>query len=122
MVDFKLSEEEQMLRDMVRDFTRAEIMPVAAHHDETGEFPEAVCREAWEHGPMNAHIPESHGGLGSSAMGGVLVGEETGYGCSGIATAMEGNDLSEATWALQVNHVRGPSSARAPWRAPLWPP
>jgi len=100
VVDFNLSEEEQMLREMVRDFTRAEIMPVAAHHDETGEFPEAVCRKAWEHGLMNVHIPESEGGLGLSAMGGVLIGEETAYGCSGIATAMEANNLAEAPLIL----------------------
>ena len=89
-----------MLRDMVRDFTRSEIMPVAAHHDETGEFPEEVCRKAWEHGLMNVHIPEAHGGLGLSAMGGVLIGEETAYGCSGIATAMEANNLAEAPLIL----------------------
>jgi acyl-CoA dehydrogenase len=89
-----------MLREMVRDFTRAEIMPVAAHHDETGEFPEAVCRKAWEYGLMNVHIPEAHGGLGLSAMGGVVIGEETAYGCSGIATAMEANNLAEAPLIL----------------------
>jgi acyl-CoA dehydrogenase len=100
VVDFNLSEEEQMLREMVREFTRAEIMPVAAHHDETGEFPEAVCRLAWEHGLMNVHIPEAHGGLGLSAMGGVVIGEETAYGCSGIATAMEANNLAEAPLIL----------------------
>jgi acyl-CoA dehydrogenase len=100
VVDFNLSEEEQMLREMVREFTRAEIMPVAAHHDETGEFPEAVCRLAWEHGLMNVHIPEAHGGLGLNAMGGVVIGEETAYGCSGIATAMEANNLAEAPLIL----------------------
>jgi acyl-CoA dehydrogenase len=100
VVDFNLSEEEQMLREMVRDFTRAEIMPVAVHHDETGEFPEAVCRKAWEYGLMNVHIPEAHGGLGLSAMGGVVIGEETAYGCSGIATAMEANNLAEAPLIL----------------------
>ncbi|MGM0578189.1 MAG: acyl-CoA dehydrogenase family protein [Myxococcota bacterium] len=96
MVDFKLTEEQQMLRQLARDFTKNEIMPAAEHHDRTGEFPEAICRKAWENGLMNIHIPESCGGLELGSFEGVLVGEETGYGCSGIGTAMEANNLAEA--------------------------
>lgn len=103
MVDFSLSEEQQMLRDMVREFTRNEITPRAAHHDETGEFPEEICRKAWEHGLMNLHIPEAYGGLGMDAMAGVLIGEEFAYGCSGIATAIEANNLAQAPVILAAN-------------------
>ena len=96
MVDFSLSDEQRMLRDLSRDFTAGEITPVAPHHDETGEFPEAVCRKAWETGLLNLHIPATCGGLELGTFEGTLIGEETGYGCSGIATAMEANNLAEA--------------------------
>jgi acyl-CoA dehydrogenase len=96
MVDFSLNEEQTMLRDMAREFTRREIIPKAAHHDETGEFPVEICRKAWETGLLNLHIAEEYGGLGLGVFESVVVCEETAYGCSGIATAMEANNLAEA--------------------------
>ncbi len=37
--DLSLTEEQEALISTARDFTRKEIIPIAAHHDETGEFP-----------------------------------------------------------------------------------
>jgi acyl-CoA dehydrogenase len=96
MVDFNLSEDQLGLRELAREFTRREIMPRAEHHDQTGEFPTEICKKAWETGLMNLHIPEAYGGLGLGTFEGVLLVEETGYGCSGIGTAMEANNLAEA--------------------------
>jgi acyl-CoA dehydrogenase len=96
MVDFSLSEEQQMLKEMAREFTRREIMPKAMHHDETGEFPVEICRKAWENGLLNLHIEEAYGGLGLGVFESAIVCEETAYGCSGITTAMEANNLAES--------------------------
>ena len=38
-MDFTLSEEHQMIKEMARDFAQHEIAPIAEHFDETGEFP-----------------------------------------------------------------------------------
>ncbi len=95
MVDFNLSSEQEALRQLARDFSRNEIRPVARHHDETGEFPHATLKKAWELGLMNTHIPESCGGLGLGTFDGCLIAEENGWGCTGIATAMEANTLAE---------------------------
>ncbi len=94
MVDFSLSEEQQMLRQLARDFTAKEITPAANHHDETGEFPEGICRKAWDAGLMNLHIPEAYGGLELGTFEGILIAEEMGFGCSGIGTAIEANNLA----------------------------
>jgi acyl-CoA dehydrogenase len=96
MVDFSLSEEEQMMRELARDFTRNEITPKAAHYDETSEYPEAICRKAWEAGLMNLHIPEDCGGLALSSFVGCMISEAFGYGCTGICTAIEANNLAQA--------------------------
>lgn len=96
MVDFNLTQEQQQLRDLARDFAKKEIRPVAAHHDRTGEFPAEVLRKAWEVGLMNTHIPESCGGLGLGAFEGSLIAEQNAWGCTGIATAIEANTLSQA--------------------------
>lgn len=114
MVDFSLSEEQTMYRQLARDFTKAEIMSAAVHHDETGEFPVEVCKKAWEAGLMNTHIPEAYGGMGLGSFDGVLIAEECGYGCSGITTAMEANNLAQAPLI-----VAGSDSVKKRFLAPM---
>jgi acyl-CoA dehydrogenase len=96
MVDFALTEEQQQLRALAHEFAEKEIVPKAAHHDQTGEFPRAICRKAWELGLMNTHIPEAFGGPGLGVLDGCLIAEEVARGCTGIGTAMEANTLAEA--------------------------
>lgn len=96
MVDFTLTEEQELLRQLARDFARTEIIPVAAHHDETGEFPVEVVKKAWEAGLLNTKIPEAYGGLGLGVFESCLIAEELGFGCTGITTAIEANNLAEA--------------------------
>jgi acyl-CoA dehydrogenase len=95
VIDFSLSEEQQQLRALAREFAANEIAPKAAHHDATGEFPRAICQKAWELGLMNTHIPEAYGGAGLGVLDGCLIAEETASGCTGIGTAMEANTLAE---------------------------
>jgi acyl-CoA dehydrogenase len=95
MVDFALSEEQQQLRALAHEFAEKEIVPRAAHHDATGEFPREICRKAWELGLMNTHIPEAYGGPGLGVFEGCLIAEEVAWGCTGIGTAMEANTLAE---------------------------
>jgi len=54
MLSFELSDEQLMLRDLARDFSRNSIAPVAAHHDETSEFPWQLVKEGREIGLFNA--------------------------------------------------------------------
>ena len=96
MVDFTLTEEQELLRQLARDFAKHEIIPVAAHYDETGEFPVAVVKKAWEAGLCNTKIPEGYGGLGLGVFESCLIAEELGYGCTGITTAIEANNLAQA--------------------------
>jgi len=96
MVDFALTEEQQQLRTLAREFAEKEIVPRAAHHDQTGEFPREICRKAWELGLMNTHVPEAYGGPGLGVLDGCMIAEEIAWGCTGIGTAMEANTLAEA--------------------------
>ncbi|NUN12381.1 MAG: acyl-CoA dehydrogenase family protein [Myxococcales bacterium] len=96
MVDFRLSPEQEQLRNLARDFTAKYIAPKAKHHDETGEFPAEICKKAWELGLMNTHIPEAHGGFGLGMFEGALISEEFGFGCTGIGTVMDCNNLASA--------------------------
>ena len=96
MVDFRLSTEQQQLRELAHSFAENEMRPAAAHHDESGEFPREVLQKAWDLGLMNVHLPEHCGGLNLGSFDGCLIGEELGWGCTGIGTAIEANGLAQA--------------------------
>ena len=92
-MDFKLSEEQELLRDTARRFARDEMAPVAGHYDQSGEFPRAIIRKAWELGLVSMCIPEENGGLGLPILEQCLVVEELSWGCAGMTTSMMANDL-----------------------------
>lgn len=96
MVDFRLTEEQQQIQELAREFGSRVIAPKAAYHDETGEFPREICKKAWEQGLMNVHIPEEFGGAGLGVFESCLIAEEIASGCTGIGTAMEANNLAAA--------------------------
>ncbi len=94
-ISFSLSEEQEQLRQLAHDFARDVIRPVAAHHDETGEYPWEVIRQAHELGLVNTHVPGAYGGLELGAVDGLLIAEELAWGCTGIGTAIEANGLAQ---------------------------
>lgn len=91
--DLSLTEEQQALTQTAREFTKREIIPVAAKYDESGEFPREILKRAWETGLMNVEVPEAYGGLGGSCLDHCLIQEEVAYGCAGFNTSMAANML-----------------------------
>lgn len=94
-MDFDLGPEQQELVQRARAFTREYISPNAMKYDRSGEFPKDICRAAFEHGFMNPHIPAEYGGSPHSVLEHCMVLEEMATGCSGIATAIDANGLSQ---------------------------
>ncbi len=91
--DLSLTEEQNALVELARDFTKKEIVPKAAHLDETGEFPFEICNKARELGLMNIEVGEAYGGVGLGCLDHTLVLEEIAYGCAGVNTSMSANML-----------------------------
>ncbi|MFN3198720.1 MAG: acyl-CoA dehydrogenase family protein [Bradymonadia bacterium] len=106
MVSFKLSQEQQQLQETARQFARDVIRPATAHHDETGEYPMEIIKQAWEIGLVNTHIPEAYGGLELGCFEGALIGEENAWGCTGISTAIEANTLAELPVVVAGNEAQ----------------
>ena len=75
-MDLHLSDEHCMIRDMARDFAQKEIAPVAAHYDETGEFPYETVMKMGAQGFMGIEVPEEYGGVGMDTLAYVLALEE----------------------------------------------
>jgi len=71
-----LSEEHEMLRQAAREFAQNEIIPIAAEHDESGEFPLETIRKMGKLGFMGIEVPEEYGGAGMDTLAYVLALEE----------------------------------------------
>lgn len=63
-MNLRFTEEQEMMRKMVRDFANKEIAPLAADMDENDEFPEQVIRKMGKLGLMGIPISEHYGGTG----------------------------------------------------------
>jgi alkylation response protein AidB-like acyl-CoA dehydrogenase len=71
-----LSEEEQMFRDMVRQFAEEQIAPLVHDMDQAARLDPQLVETVFELGLMGIEIPEQHGGAGASFFTSVLVVEE----------------------------------------------
>ena len=92
-MDFSLSEEQTQIQQVARDFARNEILPRAAHYDETAEFPTPIVNQARELGFTALNVPVEFGGAGLGALEIAIVAEELAYACAGICTCITLNSL-----------------------------
>jgi len=95
LIDFKPSDEQQLVVDTVRSFAAKEIRPRARECEESKKLPDSVIEQAHELGLVANALPESAGGGGQrSAVTGALVAEELAWGDLAIALAIQSPSLS----------------------------
>ncbi len=94
MIGFSLTEEQEALQAMAREFAEKEMKPKAAKYDEGHEFPEDVMKKAFEAGFLTCTIPAEYGGGGLSDLDTVIISEELAAGCAGMYTTMMVNALA----------------------------
>ncbi|OQP07257.1 MULTISPECIES: acyl-CoA dehydrogenase [Geobacillus] len=82
-MDFSLTKEQQMIKEMVRDFAEKEIAPYAAKWDEEAHFPREVFRKMGELGLLGLPFPEQYGGAGGDTISYAIAVEEIGRACGG---------------------------------------
>jgi len=85
---FTLDEEARAIRSAVREFAENEIVPVAAEHDRSREYPEAIRRKAAEYDFVGASIPTEYGGAGMDMLASIIVTEELWRADPGIGSAV----------------------------------
>ena len=86
MVRFDLTEEQEMLIELAKQFADEELIPNAEEWDRNGIFPEDSINNARDLGLLNCTIPQEYGGMGLSFLDEVIINEELGRGDPGFAT------------------------------------
>jgi alkylation response protein AidB-like acyl-CoA dehydrogenase len=92
-VNYFLTEDQQMIKELAAKIAREKIEPVAAHHDETGEFPWEVVKVLAQADLFRVFIPEEYDGLGGGILEMCIVVEELSKACGGISLAYAASGL-----------------------------
>jgi len=88
-MDFRLTTEQEMLRQLVRDFAEKELKPRAHETDERAELSPEVIRKMAGLGLMGMSIPEEYGGMPMDNISIAIVLEEVGRACGSTGLALE---------------------------------
>jgi len=91
-MDFELTEEQQMVKDMARRFAETEIKPLAAELDESHEHPAELVRKMAELKLMGVAVPEEYGGAGMDNVSYVLAVVEVSKACASTGVIMSVNN------------------------------
>ncbi len=94
MIDFSLTEEQQALQAMAKEFALKEMRPNAARYDRGDAFPQEIMEKAFAAGFLTCNIPEEYGGGGLGDVDTVVVSEELAAGCAGMFTTIMANALA----------------------------
>jgi butyryl-CoA dehydrogenase len=92
-MDYFLTEEQQMIRDLARQIAEEKVVPVRAELDEKEEFPWEIMKVLAQSDLFGLFIPEEYGGLGKGCLELCLAVEELSRACVGVSTTYAANAL-----------------------------
>lgn len=92
-MNYFLTEEQQMIKELAAKIADEKIAPVAIQYDEEGKFPHDIVKILADSDLCGVYIPEEYGGLGGGIMEMALVVEELSRACGGISLAFAGTGL-----------------------------
>ncbi|MFA5113202.1 MAG: acyl-CoA dehydrogenase family protein [Candidatus Margulisiibacteriota bacterium] len=93
MLDYGLTEEQQMVRDLARKVSLEKALPKRAEWDETGEFPWEALKAYAAADLCGLYIPEDLGGMGQSVFNFCLATEEISRICGGVGVSFAASAL-----------------------------
>src|SRR5215470_19606309 len=91
-MDLALTQEQEMVRDLAREFATKEVLPQAAENDRAHRFPAQLVKRMAELGFLGIAVPEEWGGAGQDNVAYVLAMEEISRACAGTGVIMSVNN------------------------------
>ncbi|MEE8637837.1 MAG: acyl-CoA dehydrogenase family protein [Candidatus Margulisiibacteriota bacterium] len=96
MLDYLLSEEQKMIRDLARKVSVEKVLPKRAELDEKEEFPWDLMKAFAEADLCGLYIPEEYGGFGQSVLNFCIATEEISRVCGGVGVTFAASALGAA--------------------------
>lgn len=87
-MDFDLTEEQEMVRRLVRDFAEREIIPVIRDYDRAESFPWEIIHKMAPLGLLGAPLPQEYGGMGVDFITYAIIIEELGRADTSLRTTI----------------------------------
>jgi butyryl-CoA dehydrogenase len=87
-MNFELSDEQRLFRQLVHDFVAKELKPMARETDGKGEFNWSAVKKMGPLGLLGLETPEEYGGAAVDALSAAIAVEELGWGCGSTALAI----------------------------------
>jgi len=91
-MNFELTDEQRMWRDVIHEFVAAEVKPNAREVDEEGIFNWQAVRKMGPLGMLGLNIEEEYGGAGVDAISAAIAIEQLGWGCGSTALAISAHN------------------------------
>ena len=110
-----LSEQHQMIRDALRDFSQQQLTPNAARWDREREFPHDVLKQLAALGAFGVAVPQEQGGAGLDYLSLALVIEEIAAGDGGVSTIISVNNCPVCSIGMSYAN----ESQQRDWLLPL---
>ncbi|MGO9163846.1 MAG: acyl-CoA dehydrogenase [Streptosporangiaceae bacterium] len=98
-MNFELTDEQELVRNMVREFAQAEVAPIAAEIDREHRFPEELLPKLAGQGLMGIPYPEEVGGGGADFLSYMIALEELGRVCASTVVIVTAH-TTLATWPI----------------------
>src|SRR5512147_1114312 len=105
-MDYLLTEEQIMIRDLARQIAVEKIVPVRAELDEHNKFPMDIMKALGQADLMGIYIPEEYGGLGKKSLDLIIAVEELSKACVGVSTSYAANALGTYPILLNGNEAQ----------------
>ncbi|HSH36515.1 acyl-CoA dehydrogenase family protein, partial [Schnuerera sp.] len=80
-MDFKLSKEQEMIRNVMKEFAECEVKPIAAEVDETSRFPRETVEKMARYNMLGIPFPKEYGGAGGDEIAYAIAVEELSKVC-----------------------------------------
>lgn len=112
MLEFSYNEEQRILENTVKKFTKEEILPVCLEfeNDSEGKLSDEIFEKAAKVGILGLVVPKEYGGSGGRGIEANIVLENLSYGDVGIGCA-----IGASWWAQTAILMRGSQGLRDEW-------
>jgi short/branched chain acyl-CoA dehydrogenase len=114
-MDFHLTTEQQMIRDLCKNFVKNEIAPIAEEMDQAGQFPYHVWKKMGDLGMIGIPFPEEYGGGGIDWLSMMIAIEEISRGDASLGVSL----LDSVTLPANLIFTFGTEGQKQRWLIPL---